>query len=271
MSIAIRRSWRQFAGIAAVTMKERLAYTSWFWADIFGQMVIMTIYFFFWKAVYAHRAEVGGLSQQQTIAYALVANAVGMVIRWSMVWEFGTMLRSGSIAVELLRPVDFQLRMYSWMVTTVGGTMLQHMLLLGLFGRFCLGLPLPSDPLVWLWFFLSLFVGQGVLFFFDWTISLIAFYATEVRGLYILRDGFASFFSGMLVPLAILPGWLQTVAAVLPFGQVLNTPVQIFTGITPVSGAPRALLVQLLWLVGLWAVSRPAFRAAVRQVTVQGG
>jgi ABC-2 type transport system permease protein len=271
MATTIRRGWRQFRGFSAITLKEQLAFTGWFWADLFGQVVLMIIYAYFWRAVFAHRTQVGGLNEQQAITYALMANAAGLVIDWTLIWEFGTMLRTGSIAVELTRPVDFQLRMYAWAATTLGATMLEHMLLLGCFAWAFLGLSLPADPLVWLWFCLSLAVGEGVLFCFDWIIALLAFHVTEVRGLYILRDGIAVFFSGRLVPLALLPLWLQRVAAFLPFGQVLNTPVAIFSGLIPVSEAPRALGVQLLWLAGLWAVSRPAFRAAIRSVTVQGG
>ncbi len=267
----LRRHLRHLIAYGSITLKERTAFTAWFWSDLLGQVVLMLIFAAFWRAVYAGRASLGGLSEEQTLAYVLVVNTVGLVVRWSLIWEFGLLLRDGSIAVELIRPVDFQLRMYAKMTTTTLFTMLQQMLLLGLVAVLFLGLRLPLDPLRWLAFIASLLIGNGILFFFDWTLSLVAFYSTEVRGLLIFRDGFASFFSGFLIPLAMLPDWLQRVAALLPFGQVLNTPVIILTGIVPVHEVPGLLFTQILWLAGLILISRPAFRIAIRQVTVQGG
>lgn len=271
MPISLRRFWVHLTAFAAISLKQQMAYTAWFWADLLGQVVLMAIGVAFWSAVYAVTPAVGGLDRQQTIAYVLASNIVGLVVSWSMVWDLGAMLQSGAIATELSRPVDFQLRMYATKLAEVGSAVVKHMLFLGAAAWLLFGFRPPADPRVWLWFLLSMLVGNAVLFFSDWIFSLSAFYTTEVRGLLILRDGFASFFSGFMIPLPAMPEWLQQVAHVLPFGQILHTPVAILTGITPVSEAPRALVGQVCWLVGLILVSRPLFRLAVRRVTVQGG
>ncbi|MDF2629205.1 MAG: conserved rane protein of unknown function [Symbiobacteriaceae bacterium] len=264
-------TFAQFRAFVAITLKEKLAFTGYFWSDLLGQLVLMIIAVSFWRAVYGAGAPLEGLTQEQAIGYVLVANSVGMVISYSLIPEFGAMLRSGAIATELLRPVDFQLCMCAKMLAHLGATMLIHMALLGTVACLFLGLRLPADPQVWFWFAASLMAGNGVLFLFDWIISLSAFYTNEIRGLFILRDAVATFFSGLLVPLALLPDWLRSVAEVLPFGLALNTPVQILTGMTPVGAAPRAVAIQLLWGAGLLILSRMAFRVAVRTITVQGG
>ncbi len=268
---SIRHRLRQFGALCGAIFKQRLAYTPWFWSDVLGQLVLMVIYTYFWRGVFAGQGTVGGMTEAQTIAYVLIANATGMVLRWSLIGEIGQMLRDGSIATELLRPMDFQVRMFAWTLTTVGGTMAQHMLLLGGFAYLFMDLRLPSDPFVWFWWVLSMLLAGGVLFFFDWAVSMISFYSTEMRGLLILRDGIISFFSGYVIPLAMFPDWLKRVAAFLPFGQMLDTPVMIVTGGLPISAVPKALLTQVLWLIGLALISRPAFQWAVRKVTVQGG
>jgi hypothetical protein len=85
------------------------------------------------------------------------------------------------------------------------------------------------------------------------------------------RTQLATFFSGALVPLALMPGWLQAVAAALPFAQGLYAPLALLSGIVPLSAAPQIWAVQAAWLVGLVLVSRLVFALAVRQITVQGG
>ncbi len=110
-----------------------------------------------------------------------------------------------------------------------------------------------------------------MLFLFDWMFACLAFYVTETWGLSVVRIGVGSFFSGALVPLAMMPGWLQKLAASMPFAQALSVPVSFLSGITPLAEAPRLWLIQLAWLAGLLVVSRLVFRVAMRKVTVQGG
>ncbi|HYG60144.1 MAG TPA: hypothetical protein VD902_18915, partial [Symbiobacteriaceae bacterium] len=112
---------------------------------------------------------------------------------------------------------------------------------------------------------------NAILFFFDWTFASLAFYTTEVWGMHILREGVATFFSGALIPLAMLPGWLQAVAGALPFGQALYAPIGLLTGMIPLTSLPQVWLGQLIWLVGLGVFSRLMFTVAARKITVQGG
>ncbi len=86
-----------------------------------------------------------------------------------------------------------------------------------------------------------------------------------------VRVGVGSFFSGALVPLAMMPGWLQTVAAALPFAQAISVPVSLLSGITPLSDVPRLWLIQLVWLMLLLFLSRVVFSTALKKITVQGG
>ncbi len=114
-------------------------------------------------------------------------------------------------------------------------------------------------------------LGRSVLYFFDWIFACLAFYCTETWGLSVVRVGVATFFSGALVPLAMMPDWLQRVAAALPFAQALAVPVSLLSGITPVADAPRVWLVQLIWLAAMFVLSRLVFDIAIRKITVQGG
>ncbi len=130
---------------------------------------------------------------------------------------------------------------------------------------------MPTDPLVWIVFLISLTLGASILFLFDWIFASLAFYSTETWGLSVVRIGVATFFSGALVPLTMMPTWLQDVAAALPFAQTIFVPVSFLSGITPIANALQVWLVQLAWLAGLLVLSRWVFSRAVRQVTVQGG
>ncbi len=270
MITSLRRSFNIYAAFAAMVPKQFLAYNVWVIMQFIAQILSMTIFVFFWRAAYAGTSTLSGLSLQQTINYILLAQVLMPIVETRVIFSFGFLLRDGQIAVELLRPVDFQLRSYVENLAQLAVFVVQQLPLF-LIAWLVFGLQFPSDLLTWLVFAVTLVLGQSVLFFFDWLFACLAFYSTETWGLSVVRIGVATFFSGALVPLTMMPDWLQTIAAALPFAQTVFVPVAFLSGITPLASFPQVLLIQLAWLLALLVVSRAFFRVAVRKVTVQGG
>jgi ABC-2 type transport system permease protein len=267
---SIRRQASVYAALAGMVPKLFLAYRLWLWMEFFVQILSLTIFVFFWRAVYASSATLGGLNLQQTLNYIILAQILVPIIQTRAIFQFGFIIREGQIAVELLRPVDLQGRYYVESLTNLALTLLLKVPLLVL-GVAVYGLQLPSDPAVWAAFALSLLLGHAILFCFDWIFACLAFYSTETWGLSVVREALAAFFSGALLPLNMMPAWLQSLTLALPFAQALYVPLAFLSQITPLSDAPRVWLVQLAWLAALLVLSRWVFRVAVRTVTVQGG
>lgn len=267
---AVRRRVVVYAAFASIVPKLHLAYNIWAWMQFFVQIISMTILVFFWQAVYAGNDTIAGLGLRQTLNYILFAQILGGMVENRLIFHMGARIREGYVAIELLRPVDFQGHRYVENLASLGVTLLQNLPLV-LIAWLFFGLQLPSNPFVWGCFFVSLLLGHALLFCFDWMFACIAFYSTETWGLSIVREGFALFFSGALVPLQIMPDWLQSLTQAMPFIQALYVPVAFLSGITPVADAPRVWLVQIAWLLGLLVLSRLVFRVAVRKITVQGG
>jgi ABC-2 type transport system permease protein len=71
----------------------------------------------------------------------------------------------------------------------------------------------------------------------------------------------------MLIPLELLPGWLEGIAAVLPFRAMTYTPARLASGHVE----PHLLLEQVGWIVALSAVAVVTFRAGERRLQVVGG
>jgi ABC-2 type transport system permease protein len=180
------------------------------------------------------------------------------------------MLVEGDFVMEMLRPLDLQSRFY---VEGLGFLLVQlvQKLPLALFAWLVFGLQLPRDPRIWIAFLISLLLGHAVIFLFNWIFACLAFYTTEAWGLGMVQQSVTTFFSGALIPLAIMPDWLQSITLSLPFAQALYVPVSLLSGITPVGEATRLWLIQIAWLLGLLLTSRLIFRVAVRKITVQGG
>lgn len=266
----MRRVMRVYGAVLAMVPKFYMAYRAWVWAEFVVQIISMTILVFFWRGVYASSSTLSGLSLTTTLNYILIAQLLLPLIENRLIFNFGWMIREGQVAIDLLRPMDFQGRFY---VDAVGNLALNLLLKVPLLiiAVIFFGLQLPSDPAVWAAFLIALLLGHAVLFFFDWIFSCLAFYSTETWGLSVVRVAVATFFSGSLVPLQMLPDWLRGIADALPFAQSVAVPVSLLSGITPLGDAPGVWAIQGLWLIGLLIVSRIVFNVSVRKITVQGG
>lgn len=270
MMTALRRKLNVYAAFAAMVPKEFLAYNVWVWTQLIAQLLSMTIFVYFWRGVYAGTNTLSGLNLEQTLNYVLLAQILMPIVETRVIFRFGFLLRQGSIGVELVRPVDFQWRAYVENLANLAVLVLQELPLV-LVAVLVFGLHLASDPLTWCAFVVTLVMGQSILFFFDFAFACLAFYSTETWGLSVVRIGVATFFGGALVPLTMMPDWLQQLAAALPFAQAIYVPITFLSGITPATSLPQVLLVQLAWLAALVVLSRAFFGIALRQVTVQGG
>ncbi len=266
----LRTRIQAYWAFAAMTPKIFLAYRIWIWMEFFVQVITMTIFVFFWRAVYASNPTLGGLTLDQTLNYVLLAQVFAPLAQTRLIYDLGYGMREGLIGIELLRPVDFQGRYYVASLAELVVALVLRIPML-VIAVLVFGVTLPSNPLVWVAFLVALVLGHAVIFFFDWILGCMSFYTTEVWGWGVLRYGIGLFFSGALIPLAIMPPTLQAITLALPFAQALYVPVSILSGITPLSQVPQVWLEQLLWMVGLLVASRLVFRVAVRAVTVQGG
>jgi ABC-2 type transport system permease protein len=268
------RSWlgrlRAYSAIFGMAPRLFVAYRAWFWMALFVQILALAIFVYFWRAVYGDRESLGGLTRQQTLNYIMLAQVVLPLVTSQMVFHFGERLVDGQFAMELLRPLDLQARYYTEALGLVLVNLLHRVPLL-LFAWLVFDLRLPADPLTWGAFLVTLLLGHAVLFCFEWLFSCLAFYTTESWGLAVVQNSVAAFFSGALIPLTLMPAWLERLTLSLPFAQALWVPVSILSGITPLAEVPRLWLIQLLWLIGMLLASRLVFRVSVRKVTVLGG
>ena len=262
---------RAYGAMAAMMPKLFLAYQFQIWFNVAMEIITLVITVAFWRAVFAGQATVGGLTATDTLQYVMLARIFhDSAYATSMLREFGGLMREGGIQIALLRPLDFQGSIYLQKLALLGLNLMMRFPL-ALIAWLLFGLRLPADPIIWVAAAITLLLGFTVMFGFDWVLACAAFYTTDAWGLATARQGLVLFFSGMLLPLAIMPEGLRTIAAVLPFSQAVYLPVSVLSGLTPLVELPRIWLLQLGYAAVLLVASRLVFRRAVRAVTVQGG
>jgi ABC-2 type transport system permease protein len=102
-------------------------------------------------------------------------------------------------------------------------------------------------------------------------VSASAFWLLDDSGLKQLNAVCAVFFSGLVVPLVLFPGWTADVAMALPWATYLQLPADIWLGQRTGAQAWSALALQATWAAGLLLLAGAVLRAADRKLVVQGG
>jgi ABC-2 type transport system permease protein len=267
-------SWRRaatgYAALASMVIKTVLVYN--FHAVIYTlqNLINMVVFVYFWRALYADTTTIAGLTLEGTLTYILLVRIFKPLGNVYLIGEFGYQLEEGRITHLLVRPLHIQLAYYVEGLAGLGVTLGQQLPVL-LVALLVFQLHWPTDPAVWAIFILSALIGRSALFCFDWIAGCLAFYTTSTWGLGFALEKVTLFLGVGLVPVVMMPAWLQLIVQNTPFAQALYVPLALLAGLTPLSEAPRLLLIQLAWLAGLLPLSWLAFTVAIRRVTVQGG
>ena len=223
-----------------------------------------------WTAVYAGRAEVDGVPLDTLVAYLTLANIHVWVIYPQTLDVLPGRIRSGAVALDLARPIGLLPQLAARSVGGIAGLTAFVVALLPV--AFLLGsLRPPASPEAGALYVASVLLAYGVTLAIGIVLALIAFWTLEINGIGLLYYFVNLFFAGALVPLWAMPGWVRAVAELLPFQTQAYLPLSIYFGRLAGPDALRALGVQVVWLILMWALAAFVWRRAIHHVVVQGG
>jgi ABC-2 type transport system permease protein len=266
---------RLYAAVTAGAFRRYATYRGATFAGVFTNTVFGLIIACTYIALWDERPHLGGYDQAQALTFVWVGQAMFSVMMLGVPSGFETELaariRSGDIAVDLYRPADLQCW---WLAQDLGRAVFQ---LLGrgvvpmAVGALLFRLALPSDPLRWLAFLVSVLLGLLVSFALRYLVALSAFWLMDVSGVVQMYGITATFFCGMLLPLNVFPGAIGDVARVLPWSALLQVPADVLMGTHGGRGVLGSYLFQAAWAAALLVVGRLLQATATRRVVVQGG
>ncbi|AEE17584.1 ABC transporter permease [Treponema brennaborense] len=242
---------------------------------IIGNVVRIFVFFFLWKAVFASsgRTELHGFTFAQMAVYVILTTVVGE-ISGSVGSDMSDEIRSGQIALSLIKPISFRLRIY---FTSLGDT-LYCLLMSGVPGMIAAyaitasyGVPGELSVRTLPLFFASLALSVVLRMSYNFIFSLLGFVTTNMWGLWQINKAVAQLCSGALIPLAFFPDRAQTVLSWLPFASWVATPISLFLGKVDGPGALGLFGVQLAWLGVFTVAGNLLWNKVTRRLTVQGG
>lgn len=268
------RSLVRYFGMVRIAVRGQLQYRFNFLMTLLAVVIYSLLYYMLWRAIY-HYSPRQVLAWQQLITYVLVGQVISFA-RFSPaerapVYGVASRIRSGDVALDLIRPVDFQLQRF-W---EASGFYLVELVWVNipafLIFIFVLRISSPRDALTWLSFLLSLWIGFIVAFGLNSIVMMLSFWTGNAQGIQKAKKAVVEIMAGTLIPYEFFPPWLRTAATHLPFQSMAYVPLSIYTGKLSGSHVPVALGTQLLWAMVMLVLSRLIWRRAFQRLTIYGG
>jgi ABC-2 type transport system permease protein len=261
-----------YLAFAQSAFQTSLAYRNEVWANLFGKLVQVFARVAIWFAIYAGAASIGGVSLEEMIAYALLGGAVIGAIRYeAIIGGIGRALKTGDVAVWLLKPVSFPLYI---IVSEVGSSAYRFLFMV-----------VPTVAVVALVYGMlpptSLF--DGVMFVLYWALAfviislisalfgLIAFWLLTSFSLEWMMQAILNLLSGSIIPFWFFPEPVAAIARHLPFAWIVYYPSAVWLGRLPPADCLIYFGLGLIWALALALGVALLWRTASTRIVVQGG
>ncbi len=222
-------------------------------------------------AVFEVVPRIAGFTLGDALTYNFVVQGMIMPLYiWGWM-EVAETVRTGQVATDLYRPVDYQTY---WLAQDIGRAF-YHLLLRGvppfLIAALVFHLRLPTTPATWAYFAVSFVLAVTVSFALRFMVNLTSFWLLEIRGVLTIASMAWTVLSGFTIPIAFFPDALRDFTYKLPFVAMIAVPVDIFLERTQGAEVLGALGLQVTWVIVLLGAGRLMLRAATRKLVVQGG
>ena len=264
----LRGFWRAYPALLRVGLAEAVAYR----AEFFVWMLTTTlplVMLALWTAV-AREGPFQNFGHDDFVAYYLATYVVRTITGSWVVWEINHEIRTGSLAMRLLRPIHPFIHYSAEHLAAVPLRTLMAMPVAVILFVTTRGGHVVSDPVqiailplvlvaTWLITFMSMIVIGSLALFTEQSIAIFEVWL-----------GAFALMSGYLIPLPLMPGALQTASAWLPFRYMLGYPVELGVGMLSRGQALAELAIQWGWVVALFVVLQLVWRAGLRRFEAYG-
>lgn len=258
------------------TIQDFLSYKGKFYFYIAARILNVFMNYYLWVAIYksSNETNLSGFTMKEMSIYIFMSFVASSTTHVSIARQIGTDVVEGSVAVNLIKPINYKVRLF-----------------FSSFGQFIYQLFIPS---LFLWiglliyeyeknnlyppslssillFFISMFLSFIIQFFFEFCFGMLAFYTTYIWGMTFVKATVLQFLSGQILPLAFFPRTIQKLFDFMPFSSMNYIPVMIYMGKIPGNSIIYALVKQSLWIVILWLLSQILWNKAVKKLIILGG
>ncbi len=265
----MRRLLGVYAAEARIGLQNQFQYRVSVFFQLLGFQIEPIVYLVVWTTVAEAAGPIGGYDVGDFTAYYIVWTLVrNMNLALTpYVWDWW--IQRGRVSDALLKPVHI----FHRQLASFGGMKIVWILL---WVPIALGLSIAFKPnLSPTWFevgtfAIAIWAGYVVRHSILFVVGLLSFWTTRASAVFEIVVALELILSGRLVPLSVMPEWVQTVADFLPFQWTFQFPIEVLIGKLDNTEILLGLVAQVVWIAILGGATALVWRRAIRRYTAVG-
>ena len=264
---------RVFSSILKLNVKQQFQYRTAAFSGVITQLFFGFMQIALFKAFLSQGSSDFTVSQMMSYIW-LQQIFFALFKYWDVCKEeISSKITNGDIAYQLIRPMS----LYNYWYQTVFSKSLGQVLIRGIPLVIItilipsIGLSLPASPLNFLLFIVSAAIGAFLVTAITMIGYIMTLYTLSPSGVFSFLVAIATFFAGQVVPIPMLPEFMQKIFNFFPFRYVSDLPFRIYIGNISGVDALIQILIQLAWLVGIVLISKLIMKRKINKLVVQGG
>lgn len=253
----------------ATLIQYRAAAVAGIGTQIFWGLIRMMIIDAFYRSSTAPQP----MNVQEAITYVWLGQALLMMMPFTSNPDpdIRQMIRTGSVAYELTRPLDLYCL---WFSRSVAGRLAPTLLRAP--PQFALAIafwsmtapPSAASLIAWM---ITTFGALLLVSSLATLVTITMLWTVSGEGIARLMPSFSMALSGLIVPLPLYPDWAQPLLQFLPFSGMADGPFRLYIGSLPPAEMVRVLTHQIIWTAIFILAGRILLAKGVRRLEMQGG
>lgn len=252
--------------IINVFWQRSMAYRFTVFSYRIGEVVELVVLIIMWTAVFNSSPTIGGFTLKEMTTYLLIGNLFTAIVRNLLSEVVARDIKDGTLSMYLIQPMGY----FSYILTkeigrisvmTVMSMFSQIFVCIIFFKNIIFNTDLRYLAIIIAMLFLAFFTELLISFL----VGLIAFWTSEVDGLYSSIDSLKKFFSGGYFPLSLLPKTFAQTSFILPFAYSFYVPTQLYLKKFDIQTGLKGVGIQLLWVLILLALIHIIWRRGMKK------
>lgn len=265
-------TFQAYLAFAGKSFQKQMQYRVANLAGLTTNFFFLLVQVFVYAAFYKVSTEPQPLNLDEVITYFILCQASLMLMPlWGGSSEITGSIKDGSVALQLTKPVDFQ----TYWFADECGRACYYLIMRGLptilLGSLFFKTVIPQQPVIFIFFAVSMLLAVSLSILITVVVYSAAFWMLDASGINQIGHTVITFFSGMLVPIALWPEWLAHIAGWLPFEGLIDVPFSIYLG--KVTGVEFWMTIskQIAWNLFFLGFGRVLLNRGFYRLVIQGG
>lgn len=263
---------RVYLAFARTSFQMRMQYRVANLAGLTTNFFFLVVQIFVYTGFYAAAREPQPLSLTDIRTYVVLCQSFLLLMPlWGGRSEIAETVKDGSVALQLVKPVDFQAYWFADALGTAFYYLLMRSLPTFWLGKLIFGAVFPQQLDIGIAFAVSMLLAICLSIAITVSVRSVAFWTLDATGVNYIAHTVITFFSGLLVPISLWPEWVARIARWLPFEGLIDIPFSIYLGTLTGTDIWLAIGKQVVWTLVFIGIGRVLITRGFSRLVIQGG